>query len=354
MENKQEKVTTIKDIADELGVSMTTVHKAIYNKAGISEETRQRILEYIESHNFHVNRAASALKRKVIRLAYVGAEPNEASSFFFRRLHQGMMNAYQTYRPFNVEMSFYTTPEDPEQQIGLLEKLYDEQLDNLDGLIITTVHDTLVSPIIRKFVDAGKKVVTVNSDAQNSGRHAYITADSIMTGHVAADLLVNLGISENGQVLLVCGLRDFSNHRLSSSSFVEWLHRERPDVDVIDMYQQANIKATEDKIAKYLTAFPDIGGVCCANARTTYAACRAVERLGLSKSIKLVGADIFDELEPFFENGTINASIFQDPNRQSALALEAIYNLISQEKTVDSHNYVGIGIILKSNLQAFL
>lgn len=354
MENKPEKVITIKDIAADLGVSMTTVHKAIYNKKGISEENRQRILEYIKSQNFHINQAASSLKRKMIRIAYVGLEPAESYSFYFQKLHKYILEAYEPYRTFNVVLDVYSTPEDPTQQIALLEKLYDEQLDTLDGLLIASAHDTQVSPMIRRFVDAGLKVVTINSDAQNSRRHAYITSDSIMAGHVAADLLVNLGIPENTQALLVCGLRDFTNHRLFSSSFVDWLHRERPDVDVMDVYQQSDMNATIEKIVKYLKAFPDIHAVCCANARTTYAACCAVKQLGLSHSIKLVGSDVYQELAPFFEDGTINASIFQDPKKQSNMALDILYNLINQDAEMAPHHFVGVGIVLKSNFHYFL
>ena len=354
MENKTEKVATIKDIAANLGVSMTTVHKAIYNKKGISEANRQRILQYIEHQNFHINRSASALKRKAIRLAYVGLEPSESYGFYFQKLRKCIEEVYEDYRSLNVDMDMYTTSEDPEEQIAFLRKLYDEEHENLDGLLVASAHDTMVSPAVRKFVEAGIKVVTINGDAHNSNRHAYVTDDSILAGHVAADLLVNLGIQKQGYVLLVCGYRDFSNHRLFSSSFADWLSRERPDVDVVDMYQQSDLNATTEKIIRYLSTFPDIHAVCCANARTTYAACHAIQRLGLANSVKLVGSDAYEELRPFFEDGTINATIFKDPQKQSAIAMDCLYNLVTQEKSVDPHQFVGVGIVLKSNFNSFL
>lgn len=354
MDNRTGKVTTIKDIATDLGVSMTTVHKAIYNKKGISEENRQRILQYIESQNFRINRSASALKRKAIRLAYVGLEPSESNAFYFQKLKNCIEEAYEGYRSLNVDMEFYTTSEAPEDQITLLQKLYNEELGNLDGLLVASAHDTLISPMVRKFVEAGIKVVTINGDAHNSNRHAYVTDDSIMAGHVAADLLVNLGIPKQGYVLLVCGYRDFSNHRLFSSSFADWLSRERPDVDVVDMYQQGDLKSTTDKIIRYLSTFPDIRAVCCANARTTYAACCAIQKLKMSNSIKLVGSDVYEELRTFFQDGTINATIFKDPKKQSSIAMDCLYNLVTQEKAVDPHQFVGVGIVLKSNFNSFL
>jgi DNA-binding LacI/PurR family transcriptional regulator len=59
MENS--KNLTIDDIARELGVSKTTVSRAISGKGRISEATRKRVLEYIQAHHYHPNAAAKSL-----------------------------------------------------------------------------------------------------------------------------------------------------------------------------------------------------------------------------------------------------------------------------------------------------
>lgn len=52
---------TIDDIAKELGVSKTTVSRAISGKGRIGEETRQRVLNYIELHNYKPSALAQGL-----------------------------------------------------------------------------------------------------------------------------------------------------------------------------------------------------------------------------------------------------------------------------------------------------
>ena len=52
---------TIDDIARELGVSKTTVSRAISGKGRISEATRARVQEYIQIHHYHPNAAAKSL-----------------------------------------------------------------------------------------------------------------------------------------------------------------------------------------------------------------------------------------------------------------------------------------------------
>ena len=52
---------TIDDIARELGVSKTTVSRAISGKGRISPATRARVRDYIEVHNYRPSAAAKGL-----------------------------------------------------------------------------------------------------------------------------------------------------------------------------------------------------------------------------------------------------------------------------------------------------
>lgn len=56
-----DKVMTIHDVARELGVSASTVSRAISGKGRIGEATRKRIMAYIEEHGFYPNAAAQSL-----------------------------------------------------------------------------------------------------------------------------------------------------------------------------------------------------------------------------------------------------------------------------------------------------
>ena len=53
---------TIKDIAKECGVGLGTVSRALNNQPGIKEETREKILEVVKSHDFVLNDHAKQLK----------------------------------------------------------------------------------------------------------------------------------------------------------------------------------------------------------------------------------------------------------------------------------------------------
>ena len=60
MENKN---ITIADIANALGVSKTTVSRAISGKGRIGNETKERVLAYIVEHNYKPNVIAQGLAK---------------------------------------------------------------------------------------------------------------------------------------------------------------------------------------------------------------------------------------------------------------------------------------------------
>lgn len=59
--NGEGKKITINDVAADLGVSVSTVSRAISGKGRIGEATRRRVLAYIRAHDYHPNGIAKSL-----------------------------------------------------------------------------------------------------------------------------------------------------------------------------------------------------------------------------------------------------------------------------------------------------
>ena len=58
---------TIKDIARESGYAVGTVSRALNNAPGVSAETRQKILEIVNRHNYEPNANAKHLKQQGVK-----------------------------------------------------------------------------------------------------------------------------------------------------------------------------------------------------------------------------------------------------------------------------------------------
>lgn len=92
MENGEKKIYTIEDIATELGVSKTTVSRAISGKGRIGQATREKVLKFIEEHDYRPNVLARGLaQRKTYNLALLLPKAYAATEFpFFKDCMNGI------------------------------------------------------------------------------------------------------------------------------------------------------------------------------------------------------------------------------------------------------------------------
>lgn len=76
---------TIEDVARELGINKSTVSRAISGKGRVGEETRAKVLAFIEEHDYHPNAVAKSLaQNRTANLGLVlpGNYPSVHPAFF--------------------------------------------------------------------------------------------------------------------------------------------------------------------------------------------------------------------------------------------------------------------------------
>lgn len=109
---------TIKDIAREMGVSPSTVSRALQNHPDISEATRKAVHAFAHEHNYKPNIMASNLR--TARNTTIGLIIPSATNFFFARVLKGVEQvAAET--GYNIIIS--QTEDDPEREQAALRAL---------------------------------------------------------------------------------------------------------------------------------------------------------------------------------------------------------------------------------------
>jgi len=345
----------IKEIAAELKISPTTVHKAIHGKRGISEETRSAVLNYMDLNNFKPNRAAAALKRQPIKLACILIEPTGRSLFFYQDILLGIQTAITELQAFNVQTSIHFTPLSADEQIKILERLLKKEGDTLNGLVITPAHDKKLNDIIRRFTEKKIAVITLNSDTEGSTRHANVSCDNTMMGRSAGELMAAfLGDCKSGKILLLGGNRYQQNQQEISLGFISIMSELKSELDVFECYEYENPVKLKNYIKTYLESFADIRGMYCISSRNTITACETIREMGFSRKLKIIGSDVHPKMLTFFEDNTLNATIFQNPQQQSVKSLWNLYYLVTKEEKVNEFTKTSIGIVIRSNAKSYL
>lgn len=156
----KEKKLTIADIAEHLGVSKTTVSRAMSGKGRISEETRSRVREYVEAAEYTPNVLAKGLAQsKTYNIAVIlPIDCNVTELPFFQSCMYGICEA-ASKRNYDV-LAVYTR----EGETGDLERIISNH--KIDGVVLSR---TLWKDAAADYVKAKHvPVVAVGSSSDNN------------------------------------------------------------------------------------------------------------------------------------------------------------------------------------------
>lgn len=151
---------TIGDIAEELGLSKTTISRAISGKGRIGTETKLKVQEYIRVHNYKPNVIAKGLAQsKTYNIGVIlPADANLTEIPFFQSCLMGICEAAASL-DYDVVVTTVT-----EDDISLLKRLIDNQ--KVDGVVLTR---SLVKDYPAKYLkEAGIPFVLIGSNEDES------------------------------------------------------------------------------------------------------------------------------------------------------------------------------------------
>lgn len=174
----------IKQLAKQLGLSISTVSRALNDSYDISPSTKQKVLEVAARLNYQPNPHASSLRRHKSKTIAV-VVPEIANNFFALAIN-GIQSAA---REKGYHVLIYVTNEN--------DKIEDESLNHLrngrvDGLLISVSNKTIVDDTLYKIQQEGIPVVffdRVRDDFQS----AKVTTDDSDSGFKATEHLIEQG-----------------------------------------------------------------------------------------------------------------------------------------------------------------
>jgi LacI family transcriptional regulator len=130
----------MKDIAQDLGVSLMTVSKALRNHSDVAEETRRRIIERARELNYQPNLIARGLVNRRTYLA--GLIIPDMMNSFFAEIAKGVSDGLEKHGYQIVVCNSCERAETELQQVNLLLSRH------VDGLIVASAaHDASASPV---------------------------------------------------------------------------------------------------------------------------------------------------------------------------------------------------------------
>ena len=320
---QEQKRASVKDIAAALQISLSTVHKALTGKPGISEARRKQVLRMAEELGYAVNTTAQTLSRKHMTLGVI--LPGHWQEFF-DRMKDGIRAELEALEGQKVLGVYYEVSPVPDAQEGA--RLRDWlDLEKPDAILYCASHYAINAMALEILLGSCCPFFWVGGSAEQPGSISSITVDGALTGRLAADFL----FCARGQALCAAvftGSLKTPVHKAKAEAFCQRI--EENGGQLLSLCQtEDDPERTRQAFEALLDAHGELNGVYVSTA-TSEPVCRVIQERGLTGRLTLVGTDLFDVLADYMKQGVMQATVNQNQEEVGRQAVRTAWEYLQK------------------------
>lgn len=177
-------MATLKDVAQEAEVSISTVSRALNNSEKVHPETKAHVREVADKLGYKRSRVARRLRLEDGKASLIGLVIPDIQNPFFADVTRGVEDIAQA-QDYGLLLS--NSDEDPDKQRLALDIL---QTEDVDGVIVPPVSEK--DPALNQLVETDIAVVCVDRRLRNAPVDT-IASDNQQGAYRAVSHLINLG-----------------------------------------------------------------------------------------------------------------------------------------------------------------
>lgn len=329
------KNVTIKDVANVVGVSYSTVSRALSGSPEISEETRARIVEVCRQMNYTPNTVARAMvKRNTMMLGLILTDINnpfmsELAYYVDRQAHE---------HGYNILLS--NSSKDKDQEREIFELMVGHQVD---GIILCPCGPESSEALTQ----LTKRVPTVFfGENLREIPESYISVDNFRGGEMGTEYLYGLG---HRNILYFGKRRNSTTHQLRADGYENACKK----LGITPHYFNNTFNSTSIQngylMAKQLfSEKPEFTAIFASTDTNALGIMKAAEEAGIRipEDISLLGFDnIRDASLPRIDLTTIE----QPMKLLSSVAMDCLFQKIQNEQSGYSHRILYPNLVERSS-----
>lgn len=272
----------------------------------------------------------------------IGMAVSTLNNPFFVSLQEG---AKKEAEAKGVQLTVTDARDDATQQANQMQNFSAQQMN---VVLINPVDSDAAGPMVAPFNASSTPVIAVDRAVNGADVSALVASDNVAGGRLAAEALAK-AIGEKGEVLVLQGVAGTSASRERGQGFTEGIAK-FPDIKVVAK-QPADFDRTKglDVTTNLMQANPGVVGIFAENDEMALGAVKALgDRAG--KSVFVVGFDGTDDGVAAIKEGTMYASIAQQPEEIGRMAVEAAVKIAKGEQ-LDATIAVPVVVVTKENAQ---
>jgi LacI family transcriptional regulator len=342
------KQITLFDIAEALGVSTGTVHRALHDHAGVNAMTKTRVLQMAKTLGYRPNLAARFLSSR--RSLKISVNTLAGTTSFWDEVRAGIAEEARALLMENVELEFRTYPRLGEGE----EEAFEEALQaKVDGIIIFSSRPEKLRTRMRRASRSRIPVMCVTTDAPNTGRLAVVSIDTLASGALAADLMGRFS-QARGPVAVTLSDLGITEHAEKYSGFEKTMREFYPKMPVLEPLEDHDIEPEAyEKCRKLLEAHPDLAGIY-VTTEASIPVLNAARDAGVLGKLTIITTDLFSTLVPHIRSGAVSATIYQRPRTQGRMAFRVLHEFLAEGECPSYQVSLAPHLVMRGNLDFFL
>ncbi|GEC09831.1 transporter [Streptomyces spinoverrucosus] len=274
----------------------------------------------------------------------VGLSLSTLNNPFFVQIRAG---AEAEAKKLGADLTVTDAQNDASQQANQLQNFTSE---GLSSIIVNPVDSDAAGPAVRAANQAGIPVVGVDRGVNKAKTAALVASDNVEGGELGAKALAEK-LGGRGTIVILQGQAGTSASRERGAGFAEGL-KAYPGIKVVAK-QPADFDRTKglDVMTNLLQAHPDIDGVFAENDEMALGAIKALGSKA-GTSVQVVGFDGTPDGLKAVEDGTLYASVAQQPRELGRIAVDNALRAAEGEK-VSATVKVPVKVVTKENVAGF-
>ncbi|MEH7010862.1 sugar-binding protein [Neobacillus niacini] len=249
----------------------------------------------------------------------------ELDNAYWRLVEKGAQAAAKEYGVF-LE---YSGPKqaDIDEHLKTIEMAF---ASKVDGILTQGLSDEQFTPLINRVVEK-LPVITVDTDAANSNRMAYIGTDNYYSGYLAGKALI-ADTKGQANVAIITG-NFYANHQLLRVEGFKDAVKAETGIKIITVEKSgiSRVRAAE-KAYKILKDYPEVNAFYGTSALDGIGIAQVVDKVIKSGPVYIIGFDTLPETLEYIRKGTINATVVQEPYEMGYRAVKMMIDLIEGKK----------------------
>lgn len=272
---------TIKDVARESGVNISTVSRALNDGYGVHHSTREHVLAVAARLNYRPNRVARGLVTgKSNTLALIISDIRNP---FFAEVARGAEDAA---RAGDCDLVLCNSDLDADKQMRYVASLLEKRVD---GILMNSVA-ALTRAQRAQLAECGVPIVLLNRPATQSRTFSSVGVDNFAGGQLAAEYLCGLG---HRYIAQISGPRRHGNMTDRARGFLHAVRDKGLPCAPVTLHGENSFSGGHALMRQVMEEHPQVTAVFTGNDLMAFGAVRAVLEAGrrVPDDISLIGFD---------------------------------------------------------------